>query len=198
MKTLLLTLLLAIATIGYSQNTSCLQVDIMLVGDYSGSVDGQQEHIADAMDAFVSRFGLSEMAVKIGIVTFNSSVTLHSGLTTNKAKLNAAIQNIREGIPSGTTGLDAALYVAGEELLYGRKVPKLLVLITDGAPDNKTTAASVAKEIKVFGNITICGILVTNYTSDAEWLESICTDGCYSQSSYEALAEELKQLDICF
>lgn len=177
--------------------SSCLQVDIMLVGDYSGSVDGHQEYVANAMWAFVDRFGLSEASVKIGIITFNSEVTLHTGLTTNKAKLQNIIVGLSTTVPSGTTNLKDALYESVNQLQYGRKVPKLLVIISDGVPDDREETAQLAGEVQKLIGATVCGIYVSAPGGEPGWLKNICSDGCYSETSYETLAEELKKLDIC-
>lgn len=193
MKTLLLTLL--VSTCSYCQG--CLEMDIMIIGDYSGSIYGRQKYVADAVDAFISRFDLSERGMKIGILTFNDNSTLWSGLTTNKKKLQQTVTSLYELTPSGSTNLSTALQDAALELQYGRKVPKLIVLITDGMPDNAPDAEKTAREIYTFFNINICGIYVNGSYGDAQWLEKICTNSCFSRSSFEYLAEQLKRMDIC-
>lgn len=195
MKTLFATILLLISTVTWAGN-SCLEIDIMLCADFSGSVQGHEEYVANAMWAFVDRFDLSEASVKIGIVIFNEGATLLSPLTTDKKKLQNIILAISNSRAQYGTAMDAGLMTAGEELLYGRKVTKMLVLITDGAPDYQNKATEASKLVQLSG-VNICGVYVGTDVGDLAYLKTICKENCVSETSFSGLADELKKLDVC-
>src|SRR6185369_13881362 len=73
----------------------CLKLDIMLIGDMSGSVQGNEQFVYNALSTFASRFELSEEGVKIGAITFDSSPKLISPLTANKQQLLTNLISIK-------------------------------------------------------------------------------------------------------
>lgn len=188
---------------GYPQGKqSCLQLDIVLVGDLSGSVSGHEGEISQAFTAFVDRFTLSDIGIRIGLVTFSDAAVIISPLSSNKSLLKQKIQEFPYA--SGTTNLLGALEASYNVLedtngILKRDVPKLIIIVTDGVPDDPVKAAVLAEQLQRILNIGICGILVEHSSSSGNYLDSITSPFCKSISTqnYEMLIETMKQMDIC-
>ena len=175
---------------------SCLQIDIMLLADMSGSVQGQEQFVKAALYTFANQFDLSEDNVKIGVVTFDSDATLWCPLTADKNKLLAVIGQINNA--SGGSNMTAGLAEASDQLLhYGRPYyNKLIIIISDGGIWD-IPATTGFSDILTRGGIRTCGVLIEDQDTDSQTMETIC-HGCYERSSYRNLSNELKKLDICF
>lgn len=177
---------------------SCLEVDIVLVADMSGSVQGHEYQVAEACMAFVDRFGLSEASVKIGLIMFNNDAYLLTDLTTNKDKLKNLVVAMGNTEARGGTNMDAALQEAFNQIVHGRRVMKIIVLISDGAPDTPLDVETTVAQINATGVVSVCGIYVGTDSGNAAFMEKISNPHCYVQSQdFTRLAEELKKLDIC-
>jgi len=181
---------------------SCLQLDIVLVGDLSGSVSGHEGEISQAFIAFIDRFTLSDMGVRVGIVTFSDAAVIISPLSTNKPLLKQKI--LEFPYASGTTNLLGALEASFNVLqdtdgILVRDVPKLIIIVTDGVPDDPARAAALSEQMQRILNIGICGILVQHSSSSGNYLDSITSPFCRSISTqnYGMLIDTMKQMDIC-
>jgi len=73
-------LIFLITSLFYS-STGCLKMDIVLVGDLSGSCQGNEKFIGDAFISIIEKLEIGEDNVKVGIVTFNSWVGVHTPLS---------------------------------------------------------------------------------------------------------------------
>lgn len=192
MKTLFL--ILALSTSSFAQ---CLEMDIMLVGDFSFSVQGNEKFVVDAIQSFSDRFKLSETGVNIGIVTFNSDVYLTSPLSQDNADINRSIESLRSVACSGTTNMTEALQVAANELTKGRSgVMKSIILISDGRPNSPSSTIQTADMIKNLMRYTICTVLIDMDDSDEGVLIGISSN-CYVSTNFNSLSDELKKLDVC-
>lgn len=188
--------------IAYSQNKqSCLQLDIVLVGDLSGSVSGHEAQVTEAFEAFIDRFQLSDLGIRIGVVTFGSNSTIHTPLTSNKQKLKQVVLEL--GSADGTTNLTSALEAAFNIFqdpndMIKRDVPKLIILVTDGEADNKDQAAALSEQMQRILNIGVCGILINTGDNSESYLKSITSPFCNKTvTNYNFLVETMKQMDIC-
>lgn len=193
MKILLLLLTFLVTT----PQPDCLKVDIILVGDFSGSVGGYEKFVTDAFTAFIDKFNLSEEGVKIGMVYFDESAYLISPLTNNKDTLRNRFDNSNP-IAGGDTNLKDALMVSFNELTEnGRQgYKRIIILISDGDAQDKEGAEIIARQVKSTG-VMICGVLIVSGFSQNEYMKQVSSEFCYVETSYENLIEELRKLDIC-
>jgi len=191
MKTLLLIL---VTFLPLKSNNSCLQLDIVLIGDISGSVQGFEPFIRKAFLSFSNKFELDEDGVNIGVMVFNDIPYVLCPVTADKSKFNIAITNVPAA--SGSTNMLRAFYVAMEELLQNGRpgYKKIIIVVSDGMPDDKYEVMVAAKQMQAVG-IDVYGLLITNAMYDESFMESISVQ--YFASKYEDLADKIKKLDIC-
>lgn len=177
----------------------CLKIDIILLGDLSGSVDDKEYFVANAFSAFVDRFELDSNTMKIGVMVFESEPYILSHLTVSKGQLFTSIDYIRNNDLSGTTDLGQAINVAWNEFtLYGRSgARKMLIIVSDGGVDNKSDTSSLIKQMQKQTDIEVCGIYIDTYSGDADYMMDISEPYCYVSTGYGLLVSELAKLDIC-
>lgn len=180
--------------------TGCLQMDLMILGDYSSSIAGSEEFVVDAMKAFVDKFDLSETGLKIGVYVFNDNTYVISPLTNDKEDLLKKLDVLSKLKSTGGTAMTRALSLTTNELFSANARPtyrKLIIIITDGDPNNEMETYLEAQHIKKLG-IGICGVMIQDSSSAPKFLKSICMDSCYVETNYNTLVEELRKLDVCF
>ena len=194
-------LLIFISSCAFAQKQSCLQIDIVLVGDLSGSVSNNENQVRNAFSAFVDRFELSDIGIKIGIVIFGTDAKVMSQLSSDKVALKQKISEIPYA--SGSTNLKAGLYEASNMLVTNagmvrRDVPMLIIVVTDGEADDKEGAAYLAEQLQEMLGIGICAIMIENQSSAETYLKSIASPFCSrTVRGYNNLIEAMKQMDIC-
>lgn len=179
-------------------SAQCLQMDIMLVGDMSGSVNGQEYQVADAFDALVDRLELSEDGIRIGVITFNTKVFVLTPQTSNKGSIKLHIDTgIRNRKAEQTTNLDAALQTAFILLSGGERpdATKLIILVSDASPNMMEPTYRTASQIKSMPGYAIFGVLIQNSETSEDFMAMIST--IYVKTNYESLVNTIKQMDIC-
>jgi len=189
MKTFILIFFISIHT--FSQG--CQQLDILVLADMSGSVQGHEQFIGDA----VSEFANQELGdLKIGVLTFSWDPDLVSSLTDNQEKLKEQVEEIKTTPAQGTTNLKATFYEAINEFTKnGRKNAKqIIILISDGAPDEKENTMIVAQNLKTIG-IDIYCIMINATGGNKEYMQALGTE--YFDTDYEGLKEKLKKINFC-
>lgn len=193
----------------------CLKVDIMILADQSASVSGKEQFIHDAVYTFIDKFELSEEGIRIGLITFRNNAKLESHLSYYKDSLKIANNAINLKSAQGSTNLSDALILATQEFIdNGRQgVIKMIILITDGEPDNEEEATQYANLFKSMPGTMIWGIFVKFeynlknigsmyklnfiYTDGSDYLKSISSPNCFIDTDYNNLVEQVKKLDIC-
>lgn len=198
MKKYILILLLLISSTKVSSQ-GCLNMDIMLIGDLSGSVDGKFYFVADAFDAFIDRFDLGDNTVRIGITAFESDTHLLTGFTTDKKQLRAATKRIRNFEYSGTSDLYTAIEVAWFQFtLNARKDSrKMIIIVSDGDVNNPGVTLALIEAMKGQANIEVCGVLVDTFSTKETFMVMASEFNCYVSTSYDTLVDELQKLDLC-
>jgi Mg-chelatase subunit ChlD len=177
----------------------CLKLDIVLVGDYSGSVAGYESFIVDAFQAFASRFEISENDIKLGVITFGESATMICPLTSDKAIVKQRLDILRHaGAMDASTDITSGLMAAMSELQgNGRyNTQKMIILVSDGFHNLSGDPEALAATIKRTGMI-ISTVVIADTSANRLLMESIATPGFYVESSYGTLIDELKALDLC-
>jgi uncharacterized protein YkwD/uncharacterized protein YegL len=120
-------------------------VDVILVLDHSGSMDGEPLLQAKlAAQAFVNEMDLS--VDRVGVVEFSDSASLIQDLSNNPEIINASIENIAQG---GGTDISSGLTVAFDVLQANTRADaqSVVVLLSDGQSD----ALFVADTVKAAG-----------------------------------------------
>lgn len=165
--------------------------DIVLVLDVSGSMSGTpMEETKKAATNFVETI-LKEDA-SIGIVTYDSSAACVSDFSVNEAALKTTISSINDG---GRTSIDAGLSMAESMLQSSNAKKKIIVLMSDGLPNEGRTGDSLiafADELKDEGiliyTLGFFEYLGSDKASAQGLMEQLASDGCH----YEvANAEDL-------
>lgn len=200
MKTFILALVICLL---FSFNKSietvdCLEMDILLVGDFSGSIRGREGFITEAFDIFVNRFELSEQGIKIGVMAFESDAHLICPLTSDRELLTSRLNQLKGKGGNGGTNTSDALVMATNELIgNGRQgYRKMIVLVSDGIASSPDRAIMLAKQIK-YSNINICGVLIDGASNSTDFMKEVSSDFCYFESDFNNLINTLKKLNIC-
>lgn len=155
--------------------------DVVLVLDVSGSMDGTPiEETKAAAKKFVDTVIKENTAV--GIVTYDNYAMMVSDFCMNQDYLENVIDNINAG---GNTNIDAGLTMAHEMLKESNAKKKLIVLMSDGAPNLGRTGETLiafADDIKeddiyiytlgFFSNLSY-------KVNEQALLEGIASEGCH-------------------
>ncbi|RIL06841.1 hypothetical protein DCC79_15190 [bacterium] len=126
-------------------------VDVMLVMDQSNSM-GDDSKLANAKVAARRFLEKTDMTVsRVGLVAFNETAGLFSGLTHDKALIEGKIDLLQ---PGGRTNISGAIDVALKELLRDPQGHEMaMIVLTDGVntvpADPVPVAAARAKDAKV-------------------------------------------------
>lgn len=177
----------------------CLEANIILVADLSGSVEGHEIFIVDALKSFVQRFELSDKGIRIGYIRFATYAVVENHLTGNKLALLNSINKIDTAMTGGFTDLTHALQLTELELSNNarKNVLKIVILISDGDPDEEDTALEHANYIKRMDNVLIYGVYVDSKDGDKDNMKLYSSRRCFIDTYYEELVFELQKLDIC-
>ena len=143
--------------------------DIVLLLDNSGSMHYSLDTAKDACRKLVTNF-IDLNLHRVAFVTFETYVRLHSHLTHDNYQLVNAINSINSG---GGTNMSEAFSVARQELRNRESnATPLVIVVTDGIPDSKTTTTQEANKIKSNG-IKIAAIGAGNV--DHSYLSSLAS-----------------------
>lgn len=156
--------------------------DIVLVLDASGSMSGKpMEETKKASYNFISTI-LKEDA-SIGIVTYDNSSYMLSDFSVDEGVLTTAVSSIYTG---GGTNIEGGLAEAYSMLNTSNAKKKIIVLMSDGEPnDGKTGDSLIAYSDKLKEDGIIIYTLgffesLDSYKSSAQLLmEGIASDGCH-------------------
>jgi Ca-activated chloride channel family protein len=151
--------------------------DIMLVLDRSGSMSGDLPDLKVAANQLIdivdqSTDGVQDGIIgggsRIGVVSFDSDVTLDQPLNTNTNALKAAINNLIAGGGTDTTQAFQTAQTALTDSNPGSK--KILIIFTDGLPNDPTTANAAATAVRAAGiEIYAIGLGTTNSITLNNW-----------------------------
>jgi len=155
--------------------------DVVLVLDTSGSMSGTPiRETKKAAAKFIDTVIPHNTAV--GIVTYDSSAMTVADFCMNGQYLNNALNSINDG---GGTDLDAGLTTAHEMLQKSQAKKKIIVLMSDGEPNEGRVGQELidyAKSIREEGiYIYTLGFFgnLSNKSSAQSLMESLAGDGCH-------------------
>lgn len=178
-----------------TKDKGCLEMDIVILADLSGSVENYEPFVVEAVEAFVNKTDISEEGIRLGIIGFNDNPFIISPIYGDKEEIK---NNIHSFDFSGhdLTNMTDALQLSLIELFKERQsVQKLLIIISDGAVSDRSTTRLTIEQLKAV-NVGICAVLIRNSSSQNDFMKEI-SSGCYVETSYESLVTELAKMDTC-
>jgi tight adherence protein B len=117
------------APLGVQQGGTRAQLAVILAVDTSGSMR-RNDNIAKARSA-AARFAAGmPPGTRLGVLSFGTQTKLEQELTTDRARVQAVIQNLDAEVSGGTALYDAV--VQGSKLLAGERGQANLVVLSDG------------------------------------------------------------------
>lgn len=194
MKTILCLILLLGSSFRFNDN--CLQLDLILIGDLSGSVQGKENFVSEAFFSLIEENDIDEN-FKVGIIIFNDDPTLISILSSDSERLKKDVLSIRTRRALGGTILSTTLQMSLIQFMnYGNvNHKKMIILVTDGSIDDKYETSLTIMKLKQLG-VIICGVMISDGVSNVEFFKLACGE-CYVESNYANLIQEIKKLDVC-
>jgi Ca-activated chloride channel homolog len=124
-------------------------VDIVLCIDVSGSMTAQDftPNRMEAAKKVAQDFIDSRLTDRIAIVIFSGESFTQCPLTTDKAVLKAAVENIRNGLLEDGTAIGDGLSTSVDRLRASKSKSKVVILLTDGENNGGLIGPTNAKEI---------------------------------------------------
>lgn len=113
--------------------SQCLQANIVLLVDWSGSEVGNEPYLANSIQLFIDKLPISEYAVNISIVTFDNNGFMVEEMTYDKDMLSFKTKLLASKMAAGGTYISNAMKMALNELILNdRGVRNLIIIISDG------------------------------------------------------------------
>ena len=124
-------------------------VDIVLCIDVSGSMTAQDftPNRMEAAKKVASDFIDSRLTDRIAVVIFSGESFTQCPLTTDKAVLKSAVENIRNGLLEDGTAIGDGLSTSVDRLRSSKSKSKVVILLTDGENNGGLIGPDNAKEI---------------------------------------------------
>ncbi len=164
---------------------ACLNLDLITIADFSGSVKGHEETICQGIETITQ---LEDENLRQALIQFSSLAGV--AFTFDQKREFECFQ------AGGTTNLLAALELALNVYTDNpSNTNKVIVLICDGEPDDPELTLQIANQLKLLG-ISIYGVLINSSNSSEYFMKQI--SDIYVSTDYEHLIHEIKKLDFCF
>jgi len=153
MKTFILFLLLFHVQ---PKDYGCLEMDIVILCDLSGSVEGNEPFILEAVTGLVNKTDVQEDGVRIGVIGFSDYPFTIAALSGDKKELLQVINEF-EWTSRTNTYMAQALQVCYIDLFKDRQYAhKMIIIISDGLPGDRELTLSTVKQLNEI-NVGICG-----------------------------------------
>lgn len=183
-----------------SNAQGCLQANIIILLDWSGSVNGDEAIISYSAMKYASELKLSDAGIKLSIITFNDVAKVIAPLSGNASLIQAMLVKLAGFPASGGSELCPAIKVAGYEYVNDpRNVRNILIIISDGLLYDVSYSVHDINELINDINLSVYAIQINN---DAfgyyNLLELVGANKNHvTQTTNNGLLETLKTLDIC-
>lgn len=196
MKKFLTLLFLLFAS--YQAKTQCLNADIMILIDWSGSEQGNETKLVTAAGLFVSEMDISEQQIRAGVMTFSYDPIGIVDLTSNKDYLLNGIGNLLLDNADGGTEIDNALKESGQILNNKRYVRKIIIIISDGDIDDIDEGIETARLLKNTLPLTIFAVQIGGTEKGYNNLIDLTGSKSNVEKTLPSqLLEALKRLSLC-
>lgn len=131
------------------QNAEGEGVDIVLCIDVSGSMTAQDltPNRLEAAKNVAIDFVNKRLTDRIAVVIFSGESFTQCPLTTDRAVLISAIENIRNGLLEDGTAIGSGLGTSVDRLRTSKSKSKVVILLTDGENNGGLIDPQTAKEI---------------------------------------------------
>lgn len=198
MKAFIIVLLLILPL--QSNSKDCLEMDIVILCDLSGSIENYEDFVEQAIIGLVEKIDLSEHTVRIGVIGFNDLPFVIAGLSGNKDELIKLIKDF-PFYGNGFTYMANGVRISSNMLFADRHhVQKMLIVISDGDLSDTDNTSAAINEMEDF-NVSICGVFIKtasayNDHTGQQYMRKI-SGLCYVETYYENLAKELAKMEIC-
>jgi tight adherence protein B len=174
------------APLGVQQGGARAQLAVILAVDTSGSMR-KNDNIAKARSA-AARFAAGmPPGTWLGVLSFGTRTKLEQALTTDRARVQAVIQNLDAEVSGGTALYDAV--VQGSKLLAGERGQANLVVLSDGKHEGTgTTLQQAVNEAEGTARV-IAVALEAGFEQDKAALQELAaaTGGKTQSASAESL-----------
>jgi tight adherence protein B len=174
------------APLGVQQGGTRAQLAVILAVDTSGSMR-KNDNIAKARSA-AARFAAGmPPGTRLGVLSFGTQTKLEQELTTDRARVQAVIQNLDAEVSGGTALYDAVMQ--GSKLLAGERGQANLVVLSDGKHEGTgTTLQQAVNEAKGRARV-IAVALEAGFEQDKDALQELAaaTGGKTQSASAESL-----------
>jgi tight adherence protein B len=174
------------APLGVQQGGTRAQLAVILAVDTSGSMR-KNDNIAKARSA-AARFAAGmPPGTRLGVLSFGTRTKLEQELTTDRARVQAVIQNLDAEVSGGTALYDAVMQ--GSKLLAGERGQANLVVLSDGKHEGTgTTLQQAVNEAKGRARV-IAVALEAGFEQDKDALQELAaaTGGKTQSASAESL-----------
>ncbi len=177
----------------------CNDLDVIIIADYSASIQGNEKFIHGAISAFEKKLDISEDNIHLGVIVFNVSPEVLCPLQGDPYEIKDRIALLDTYTGYSTTNLRAAFYSAFDEFgVRGRDMhyKKIIIIISDGQPDHPETTKEIARQVKLSG-IQVFTILIDNNIANSEYMKEIASDNCFYNTDYQGLIKTLGELNLC-
>lgn len=183
----------------------CLTADIMILIDWSGSEQGNEERLALASAMFVSELPINDNQLRVGILTFSNNIKNVVELTGDKEKLLKGISILALTEASGGTDIAPAIIYAGHLLNNQRLVPKMIIIISDGEIHDVQNGVMQIEDLKTVIPLIVNAVKVGDGSShgvDSQVLNDklirlIGNTGIIEFSLPTEIVQALKRLNLC-
>lgn len=184
----------------HSKAQDCINADLMILIDWSGSERGHELELASAAAMFVEDLPVSETQLRIGYITFSYSINDIVELSGDKEMLMEEIIATSLTGAWGGTYITEAINISGKYLINERMVPKILIIISDGQISDMKEGIFAITMLKTMYPIAIFAVQIGKEGKENEFQNLIKLTGSPDNVERAApmeILEALKKLNIC-
>ena len=159
--------------------------DVVLVMDVSGSMSGTKlSETKNAASKFIDTVLATDAS--ISIVTYSNGANIIEDFSKDKTKLNESVNSISA---NGGTNIEAGLKLASEQMYYSHAKKKIIVLMSDGEPNDGKVGDELVKYAE---SIKSRGVYLytlgffdngSNRTQEQILMEELASEGCHYEVS---------------
>jgi Mg-chelatase subunit ChlD len=189
--------LLFISNSSFSQD-NCLNMDIMIVADYSGSMQEEKSYVIDGILAISERFANNDQ-VRVGVKLFSDDCYDMQPLTFDKLSFSDSMS--WQG--GGSTMMAIPLLRSMNDLIGDRPdAHKVILILSDGDPTDRYETEDASLFIKQSGILIAVVHIETSSlyampSLGVPFLNSIASEGFTARTTYDRLAKTLIDFGIC-